>query len=292
MLMTRREFLRHSTAATALALAGGCDRAPTAPGPTASPPVPVLAAVYPLAALARQIGQQRVEVHCLVESGRRPSDITLDTDLRQRLGNSRLVLVSGPWDTWATELLSDTAKSDRVLSPQSMPSSLRPDLQAWQWLDPRVARELADKIRESLTVLAPRDEQVFRVNTEALLPEIDSVEKALEQTLTKRRNKSLLVVQPIWGAFCARFGLRQVAPVSNAEEMLTTEDYKAITTAARQHDVSTLHIDAATPVAVRQQIEQRTGLRLVLLDPLGTSAPEGRSTYAKIMRYNLQQLTT
>lgn len=291
MSMTRRAFLRRSTAA-ALALAAGCDRTPTTSGPAASPPLSVLAAVYPLAALARQIGQQRVEVHCLVESGRRPRDIALDTDLRQRVGNSRLVLVSGPWDTWATELLSDSAKADRVLSPQAMPSSLRSDLQAWQWLDPRVARELVDKIRESLTVLAPRDEQVFRVNADALVPEIDSVEKALEQALTKRRNKSFLVVQPIWGAFCARFALRQVAPVSNSEELLTTEDYKAISTAARQHDVSTLQIDAATPVAVRQQIEQRTGLRLVLLDPLGTSAPEGRSTYAKIMRYNLQQLTT
>jgi len=49
-------------------------------------------------------------------------------------------------------------------------------------------------------------------------------------------------------------------------------------------------VDASTPVAVRQQIEERTGLRAVTLDALGTSAADGRNTWAKVMRYNLEQL--
>jgi ABC-type Zn uptake system ZnuABC Zn-binding protein ZnuA len=49
-------------------------------------------------------------------------------------------------------------------------------------------------------------------------------------------------------------------------------------------------VDVSTPVAVRQQIEEKTGLRAVTLDALGTSAADGRNTWAKAMRYNLGQL--
>ena len=38
------------------------------------------------------------------------------------------------------------------------------------------------------------------------------------------------------------------------------------------------------------ELERRTGLRLMLLDVVGTSAPDGRSTWVKLMRYNLEEL--
>ena len=51
-----------------------------------------------------------------------------------------------------------------------------------------------------------------------------------------------------------------------------------------------LVIDATLLPGVRRELQRRIGLRLISLDPLGSSAPDGRSTWVRVMRYNLDQL--
>jgi ABC-type Zn uptake system ZnuABC Zn-binding protein ZnuA len=77
------------------------------------------------------------------------------------------------------------------------------------------------------------------------------------------------------------------------EERLTAADFKdRIVPAARAMGAKAIFVDEATPAGVRQQIEDRTGLRVLTLDAVGSSAPEGRSTWARVMRYNLEQIRT
>ena len=72
---------------------------------------------------------------------------------------------------------------------------------------------------------------------------------------------------------------------------MTPADFKdRLIPAARAAGVKTIYVDEATPRAVRQQIEQRTGLTVLTLDAVGTSATAGRNTWAKVMRYNLEQI--
>jgi ABC-type Zn uptake system ZnuABC Zn-binding protein ZnuA len=89
----------------------------------------------------------------------------------------------------------------------------------------------------------------------------------------------------------ARYGLEPIAPVNTSEERLTPADFKdRLVPAARAAGVKTIYVDDATPRAVRQQIEDRTGLTVLTLDSVGTSATAGRNTWAKVMRYNLEQI--
>ena len=89
----------------------------------------------------------------------------------------------------------------------------------------------------------------------------------------------------------ARYGLEPVAPVNVTEERLTAADFKdRLIPAARAAAVKFIYVDDATPRAVRQQIAERTGLTALTLDAVGTSATAGRNTWAKVMRYNLEQI--
>jgi ABC-type Zn uptake system ZnuABC Zn-binding protein ZnuA len=105
-------------------------------------------------------------------------------------------------------------------------------------------------------------------------------------------HRKVLTVRPVWGAFCRRYELEQVAPTqSSSEERLTDEDYRALVQAAKETGSRSVFVDVGTPAPVRQQIAERTKLKVLTLDPLGSSAPEGRNTYEKILRYNAEQLT-
>jgi ABC-type Zn uptake system ZnuABC Zn-binding protein ZnuA len=77
--------------------------------------------------------------------------------------------------------------------------------------------------------------------------------------------------------------------VQSREERLGGEEYRALK-AAKDAGHRTLFVDVSTPPTVRQQIADRTGLMVLTLDTLGSSAPEGHSSYEKMMRYNLEQI--
>jgi hypothetical protein len=72
---------------------------------------------------------------------------------------------------------------------------------------------------------------------------------------------------------------------------LSVADFKTLARYAKEHGgLKTILVDEGTPAAVRQQIEEKTGLRAVTMDALGTSAPAGRNTLARVLRYDLGQV--
>jgi ABC-type Zn uptake system ZnuABC Zn-binding protein ZnuA len=172
-----------------------------------------------------------------------------------------------------------------------MPSAGGADPNAYLWLDPPVVREMVDRLRVRLTVLDARREVELRANATAYVGEVDAVEREFAAALAPFKGRKVLIVRPVWGAMLARYGLEPVAPVSVSEEKLTVADFKdRIVPAAREAKASAIFVDDATPGGVRQQIEDRSGLKVLSLDAVGTSAVDGRNTWARVMRYNLAQV--
>jgi zinc transport system substrate-binding protein len=269
----------------------GCDSGSPSTVPRPSPTkIDVLAIVYPLAEMVKRVGGEHVEVQWLAESGQRPEEIEATAELRQRANKAALVLTSGPWDAWAGTELSSDARSTRLIDPQRTAAAAGADPKANLWLNPAVMQELLDKVRARLTQIDPLHEADYRKNAQAYAEEIDEIDRNFRDELAKLKGKKILAVRPIWGALCARYGLSQLAPMDAREEKLSPTEFKELARAAKGNGVKFLFIDAATPAGVRQQIEEKTGLRAVTLDSLGTSAVDGRSTWARIMRYDLEQL--
>jgi len=273
-----------------------CDKTVPVSDPAATKKVVILAVVYPMADLARRVGGEVMDVQWLVDAGQHPSDLRDTLELRRRAGAARLVLTSGPWDTWASSDLTADSRAARLLEPQRMPSaggrdgSAIKNPAAYLWLDPRVAIDIAQSLRERFDVVEPSHARQFQENFAALRAELEALDAEFRGTLAKRSGRKVLVVRPIWSATLNRYQLEQIAPVQGPEVQLTAEDYKALVAAAKTNGLTTLYVDLSTPVSVRQQITERTGLKILTLDPTGTSAPSGNSTYGKMMRYNLSQL--
>jgi ABC-type Zn uptake system ZnuABC Zn-binding protein ZnuA len=284
----------------AVVAGAGCDRegarspargtSQAAPGPK----VMVIASIYPMADMATRVGgADWVKVEWLVDAGRRPEEVEGDNSARRRADNAVAVITAGPWDNgWALPDVAPDSRRERVIDPAQMPAAQGADADAYLWLDPAVLRQMVERLRIRLTVYDGRHEADVRAGAAAYQAEVDAVVGEMKAGLAVFKGRKVLVVRSVWGPMLARYGLEQVAPVTGVtEERLTATDFKdRIVPAAKAIGAKAIFVDEATPAGVRQQIEDRTGLRVLTLDAVGSSAAEGRSTWAKVMRYNLGQL--
>src|SRR5689334_21902376 len=99
--------------ATAVGLAPGCKRdTPTA---TQAEPTHVLTTVYALAAVVRQIGQERVDCQWFVEAGQSLDDLKETPERRAQWRGAELVITRGAADPWTLEGLGNAYQDRRIL---------------------------------------------------------------------------------------------------------------------------------------------------------------------------------
>jgi len=133
-------------------------------------------------------------------------------------------------------------------------------------------------------------EAQFRAASEKLTKDITALDEEFERRLKPFNGRKFLALRPTWGPMAERYGLKEIAPVNVEPQKLSDSDVAKLKKSAKAEGTNLLAIDASLLPAVRRGLEVRTGMRVILLDLVGTSAPEGRSTWLRLMRYDLEQL--
>jgi zinc transport system substrate-binding protein len=273
-----------------LALIAGCNKPTPQSQPESSQP-PVLSTVYPLADVVRQVGGPTTDLQWFCENGQDPRDLRLTDEQQRRVNNAHLIVTSGFRDLWAAAHLSSSEQTIRIIRPESTATGRAyPDDHGALWLDPRVVRELAEAIRERLTVFDAHREAELRASTDAFIKQLDTLDAEFRDRLAPFKGKKFLSLRPTWAPLADRYGLQEIAPLNTEPRKLTDDNVRTLKSAARAAETQILVIDASLLPSMQRGLQLRTGLTLLPLDPLGSSAPEGRSTWIKMMRYNLEQL--
>jgi zinc transport system substrate-binding protein len=251
----------------------------------------VLATVYPMADIARDVGGSLFDVKWLCENGQDPRDLKL-TDEQDKLAHrADLIITSGFRETWAGEMLGTGARTRGLLLLDATSTGRAlPDDHAALWLDPQIAKEAAEEIRQRASVWDSRNDALYRSNADRVIKSLNALDADYRKRLAPHQGKSFVSLRPLWGQLADRYGLREVAPIIATPQTLTDDDVRAIKQAAKEAETDLLVTDATFLPGIQRELQLRTGLRLLPLDPLGSSAPDGRSTYVKLMQFNLDQL--
>ena len=251
----------------------------------------VLSSVYPLASIAQQVGGPQAEVEWFCENGQDPRDLRLSDEQTRHAHQADLILTSGFREKWAGDTLEAHQQAVRLLLPESTSTGRTlPDDHGALWLDPQVAREMAQLIAGRLTLLDAKHDQEYRQRADVFVKEADAVDAEFRARLAPFKGRKFLSLRTTWSTLAQHYGLEEIAPINAEAHKLTDEDVRKLKDAALENKTDVLAIDAALLPGVQRELQQRTGLRLLPLDPLGSSAPDGRSTWSRIMRYNLEQL--
>jgi ABC-type Zn uptake system ZnuABC Zn-binding protein ZnuA len=272
--------------------AGGCDRTPepsVAQRPL--PPVQIIATTYPLADLASQVGGTFVRVEWVVEAGQSLPDVQRTPDLHSRLRSAELVVTGGAAEPWSVEGFDNPYLARQFLRLDQLPAAQNLQGASQLWLHPAVAKEFARALAVRLGQMQPRNAMHFQRGAEDAIGRIDAVlREHAPQRDASEESPRVLVLTRDWDALLAAAGVMPVLLSELHPVRLNDVYFRRLREAAATRDVQALILDVNLPQPVINEVAARTGLRIVRLDGLGTSAAAGRSTYGRILEHNLQQL--
>jgi len=268
----------------------GCDRAPPPPPAKGPEPKHIVSSVYPVADIARQIGGKRVTVQWFIESGQPLTEVEGILERRNAVRTADLIINRGPHETWMLGGADDPFGARRIIRLETFPSAQSASPQAHLWLDPNVARELSIEIAKRLAAVEPGNEAYFQENLKKFQREMDAICDDARAKLAKIPQKHFLCTSAGFSTFVLRFGIDEALAAVEPSEALAPQRLRGIRTIAGGLRASALFVPDDIPPGIRRDISSKVGVPVLTLDPLGTSAPSGRSTYLQLLRYNLDQL--
>jgi ABC-type Zn uptake system ZnuABC Zn-binding protein ZnuA len=283
------DFARFIRTCLVLALSNllGCDNPP--PNPNKIEKTRVVATVYPLADIARQVGGPFVEDSWIVESGQSLTGVQSTPDLRARMGSAQLILSNGVADAWASEALSNPSERQRIVRLDLLASAKQVPVVGLLWLDPVLVQDLGRELAGRFLLNHPDREKYFNERADALAGQLDTLIREYQPKFLDVRNRKVLVISSDYNPLLYRFGLEPVQPVDALFMSLSDSQVAVLKLTAKQRGTTVLLVPHDLPKVVAQDISFRTGLQLVMIDSLGGSG-QGGHDYLGLMRYNLDQL--
>lgn len=206
-------------AALALALAATVPAVATIPPAHASGPIRVIASIPPLAALAREVGGDLVDIRILLPPGASPHGFEPGPDAVRAISRAEVHLVVGRLlDGWAENLARGANPKARIERlgyglPGPEPPADEEDREGdpHVWLDPVKGAVMATKIGEIFASLRPDQADAFRARAADLRKRLETLDREAEKRLTPLRDVPFVAYHGGLNHLVARYGLRQIA---------------------------------------------------------------------------------
>ena len=289
--------------ATAVLCCCGCRR----DGPRqadAGAKVRVVATIFPVADVIKQIGGDRVDVHCMLGPGQSPHGFTLTAADMEELARARLVVVVGLGvDEWATSATARAAASGATLVEMYTADTHRhlPDRHGHHdahpgagdphvWLDPVFMQAFAVDIAGRLAQVDPSGADTYRRRAREYSAELRKLDEQYRTVLGAVKRKAIVTYHPAFTHLAARYGLTGLSIRAADAEGIGAGDVEAVAAFIARHGVKTIFIEPQMPPDKLRAMADRSGCQLATLDPLGNPNVKGYDSYLAMMRSNLAAL--
>ena len=278
-LVKARIILILAGAVALAALAAGCGAKPMVVG---SGPTLVVAAFYPLAYAAEQVGGAAVTVENLTPAGAEPHDLELTPREVGDVLRADVVLYLGAGFQPA---VANAVASRRGPSLDFLHPSGRDSVDPHVWLDPHRYAGIVGQIGKALG---------RRREAAALVRRLTRLDREYRSGLANCKRREIVTSHAAFGYLAVRYGLRQVPlggltpeaePSAKAVQRLVGE-------VQRTH-ATTVFFETLVSPKLAQTVARAAGARTAVLNPLeGLTTDEiarGES-YFTVMRTNLRSL--
>lgn len=274
-------------------------------------PVRVVATLYPYADWARAIGAERVEVHCLLPPGASPHTFEPSPSDVKRIARAHLYLRNGlGLDAWADKLLGASGNtSARVLTltdglptlPVPHPLGLGDEggdddhggggTDPHQWLDPIRAKVMVERVAGALATLDANGAAAYRKRLDAYRAELDALDGRWRAAGPDFQDRRVVTMHGAWTYLLDRYGIGLAAVVEPFPGKEPSARYlKEIVRLMEDKGERTLYTEPQLSPKSSEILAREIGGKVIVLDPLGDPTVAERSTYLKVMDYNLREL--
>lgn len=261
--------------------ATGCGPAGGAKGKTA-----VVAAFYPLAFAAQQVGGPKVDVTNLTPPGAEPHDIELTPGDVARIQTASVVLYLSHGFQPAVEEALDGAKGRRIdvlagLGLHEEAGKTDPHV----WLDPVLFTRIVARVGSALG--RPR-------RAHALAKRVLALDREYRTGLSHCARRDFVTSHAAFGYLAARYHLHQIAITGiDPESEPSPKRLASLIELVRREHVKTVFFERLVSPRLAQTVARDAGARTAVLDPIEglTSSEQARGDdYLTLMRRNLGAL--
>ena len=320
MSIVLQRFLLVGLVVCAVGAGGGAQAAPAR--------LTVVATIFPVADLVRQVAGPDAEVLLLLPPGASPHTFEPTPDTMRALARSRIFFMVGAGlENWAGKLVSSAAPRDLTLvdlsqgvpliieleSPESragrhlygatlgLDSGSRPgrehreeshagEANPHYWTDPLIALELVDRIEATLAAAVPGSRAAFAARAASLRARLRDLDEEIRRSVAGFRNRRLVTFHNSWPYFARRYGLDLAGVIEVAPGREPGPQHLSrIVAAIRVLKVPAIFAEPQLPARPAEVLARETGVKVLVLDPIGGVAPD-RLGYVELMRFNLRSL--
>lgn len=254
----------------------------------------IVASIRPLALIAQDVAGELATVETLLPSGASHHDYSMRISDRRRLDSADLVLWMGPsMERFLERPLRNFAPSRVIaLGDEGSESSRHQhddhshEVDLHQWLDPRLASEMAQAIGLRMQQLLPQHEQRLKQRVEELREQYEVLHRELQATLAPVRSVGFVVEHRGYDFLVEAYDLNQLGWITeHSEQSASVRHLYQLEQRIREQPDSEkarcLFNERAHKSPGVANLADQLGLSLRSLDILGDEA----DTYASLMRH-------
>jgi zinc transport system substrate-binding protein len=260
-------------------VAAGCGSSSSGHGRTQ-----VVAAFYPLAFAAEQVGGSRVQVRNLTPPGAEPHDLEVSPKDVQRIRSADLVLLLG--HGFQPQLEDAAGRGDRVLRLLDTPGLRRfENGDPHVWLDPLRYASIVRRIGAALDAKPAAARLVTRLR---------ALDREYRRGLSDCRRREIVTSHEAFAYLAQRYGLRQVAITGlTPEAEPAPRDLERVVRTVRATHATTIFFETLVSPRLAKTVARETGAATAVLNPIEglihEQADHGED-YFSLMRANLASL--
>lgn len=244
----------------------------------------VVAAFYPLAFAAQEVGGQRLRVENLTPPGAEPHDIELTPREVAEIQLAKVVVYLSHGFQPAVEQAVRGAHGKTIDVLQGL--RLRPG-DPHVWLDPPIYARIVRTIGAALG--RPRA-------AEKLARRVDVLDAQYRRGLAHCQRRSFVTTHAAFGYLAARYRLQQIAITGvDPESEPNAQKLASLSRLVRRDHIRTVFFERLVSPKLADTIAREAGVKTAVLDPIEGLTPDEEKQgedYFTLMRQNLQALRT
>ena len=261
--------------------------------------VRVVATIFPVADMVRQIGGELVDVATLLPAGASPHTFEPTPDQVRTVAQATVfVEIGAGLDTWAGKLKAARSGPLTVVTltvglpllgatpERGEPHGGDPHV----WLDPVLVRDhLVPAIARGLSQADPSHQVEFQRGAAGFQTALTQLDADIRATLAPAVNRNYVAFHSAWRYFGQRYDLHEVAVVEGFPgKEASALEVAGVVDKARAAHVRVVLMEPQFNPRMAEQIAHEIGAQVLLVDPLGGPGLSDRSHYLELLRYNLQ----
>jgi zinc transport system substrate-binding protein len=268
--------------------------------------VEVVASFYPIFEFVKKVGGDRVEITSIIPMGTEPHDFEPTVQQVQNAETADMVVLNGAGfegeqiTNMNANFVVDTSKGLNLTTGadghtednvQDNEFSFDPHI----WLDPLLAKQQVEQIRDGLLQIDPRYAEYYNKNANSFIAELDNLDRTIRERLSNCEKRDFIAFHDAFSYFANRYGLTQhsIQGISPEAEILP-QRLQQIIGLAREMGIDTIYseelVDSRLANVIAQEIPNG---RVLLLSPIeGVSKEEQNAGigYLDKMNENIENL--